>query len=149
MQSAERTIVIDLPAAEVFDYVSDGTKAREWRPGVLDIARVSTDAVGVGTVYRQGVFGPMGRRIAADYEITAFEPNTRLEFRAIAGPVRPQGGYRLSATPDGKTAVTFWLREDLSGWKRIVLGRSVQASMDAEMQALDKLKAVLESRAKP
>jgi hypothetical protein len=86
----------------------------------------------------------MGRRIAADYEITAYQPNSVLEFKAIAGPVRPRGGYRLAET-NGSTAVTFWLREDLGGWKRLVFGRSVQASMDAEMKALDNLKALLES----
>ena len=143
MPAAERTVTINRPASEIFDYVSDGTNAREWRPGVLDIAKVSGE--GVGATYKQGVAGPMGRRIAADYQITAFEPNSLLEFKAIAGPVRPRGGYRLEEM-DGKTSVTFWLRDDLSGWRRLVFGRSVQASMDAEMQALDKLKSILEAR---
>lgn len=142
MPSAERTVTINRPAADVFAFISDGTNGRRWRPGVLDIAKTSGE--GVGAVYRQGVAGPMGRRIAADYEITAFQPNSLLEFKAIAGPVRPRGGYRLAET-NGSTAVTFWLREDLTGWKRLVLGRSVQASMDAEMKALDNLKALLES----
>jgi uncharacterized protein YndB with AHSA1/START domain len=144
MPAAERTVTIKRPAADVFAFISDGTNARRWRPGVLDITKASGN--GNGAVYRQGVAGPMGRRISADYEITAFQPNSLLEFKAIAGPVRPQGGYRLTEG-EGGTAVTFWLREDLSGWKRLVFGRSVQASMDAEMKALDNLKQLLESPA--
>jgi uncharacterized protein YndB with AHSA1/START domain len=142
MASAKRTITVKRPAAEVFAYVANGLNGPTWRPGVLDVSLVSGD--GVGAIYRQGVRGPMGRRIAADYEITALEPNRRLEFKAIAGPVRPTGGYTLEETSDG-TAVTFRLDEPLSGWKRFVFGRQVQQTMDAEMQALDRLKSVLEA----
>jgi uncharacterized membrane protein len=142
MPSARRTITIKRPVADVFSYVANGMNAPKWRPGVLDIELVSGD--GVGAVYRQGVGGPMGRRIAADYEITAFEPNRRLEFKAIAGPVRPTGGYTFEETPDG-TAVTFWLDERLGGLKGLFLGRQVQQTMDAEMRALDRLKEQLEA----
>ena len=142
MPSAERTVTINRPAAEVFAFIADGEKGMSWRPGVLDISKVSGD--GVGATYKQGVKGPMGFRIAADYEITAYEPNRNLEFKAIAGPVRPSGGYRLDES-DGKTQVKFWLREELSGLKKLIFGRSVQSSMDAEMAALDKLKTVLEA----
>ena len=142
MPSAERTVTINRPAADVFAFIADGEEAGSWRPGVLDIKKVSGD--GVGAIYKQGVKGPMGRRVSADYEITAYEPSRSLEFKAIAGPVRPTGGYRLAET-DGKTELTFWLREDLGGMKKLMFGRSVQASMDAEMAALDKLKSVLEA----
>jgi hypothetical protein len=49
--------------------------------------------------------------------------------------------------PDGQdsTTLTCWLREDLGGWKKFVLGGQVQKTMDAEMAALDKLKSVLEA----
>jgi hypothetical protein len=134
-------VTIYSPAAAIFAFVADGLNAPRWRPGVLDIHKQSGN--GVGAVYAQGVKGPGGRRISADYEITAFEPPTKLEFRAIAGPVRPIGGYRL-AESDGRTDLTFWLRAEIGGWKSLVMGRSVQSTMDAEMQALDRLKAVLE-----
>ena len=142
MPSAERTIVINRPAADVFAFLADGSNAMTWRPGVLDIALISGE--GAGAKYKQGVAGPMGRRVDADYEVTDYRPNTLLEFKAIAGPVRPSGGYRL-AEADGRTSVTFWLRGELPGLKGMLMGRSVQASMDAEMAALDRLKAVLEN----
>jgi carbon monoxide dehydrogenase subunit G len=142
MPSAERTVTINRPAADVFAFIADGSNAPQWRPGVRDIQRTSGD--GKGAVYKQGVRGPLGRRIAADYEVTVYELAKRLEFKAIAGPVRPTGGYRL-AESDGKTKVTFWLKGELGGWRRLVFGRSVQKSMDAEMKALDKLKSVLEA----
>ena len=60
------------------------------------------------TVYAQGVKGPFGCRVAADYELTAYEPDTPIAFRAIVGPVRPEGSYDLEPAGDG-TRLTFSL----------------------------------------
>jgi uncharacterized protein YndB with AHSA1/START domain len=145
MPSATRKITIDRPIAEVFAFVADGANAMKWRSGVLDVALVS--GKGVGEQWRQGVKGPGGRRIAADYEITAYDPPNLLEFKATAGPVRPAGGYGLEAlgAHSTSTQLTFWLKEELGGWKKLVLGGSVQKTMDAEMAALDRLKSLLEA----
>lgn len=141
MPAAERTIRIARPVEDVFDFVSDGLNGPRWRSGVLDVALQSGS--GAGAVYRQGVRGPGGRRIAADYAVTAFEPARLLAFRAIAGPVRPEGSYTFAADGEG-TLLTFSLHVDLSGWKRLLMGGAVQSTMDAEMAALDRLQAVLE-----
>ena len=55
-----------------------------------------------GQVYAQGAKGPMGRRIAADYQITVFEPNVRIEFQVIAGPARPMGGTTSRRSTGGR-----------------------------------------------
>ena len=141
MASAQHSVTINRPVADVFAFVADGENARQWRPSVLDMAHLSGE--GVGAVYRQGVKGPGGRRIAADYEVTAYEPNGRLAFQAIAGPVRPHGEYRFSSEAGG-TRVDFSLEVILSGWKRLLMGRPVQATMDAEVRNLDALKRILE-----
>jgi len=149
MPSATRTITINKPIDDVFAVVADGAAAKRWRPAVLDIERVSGtgkgDAAGtsVGTEFRQGVKGPGGRRIAADYRITASDPPKRLAFEAIAGPVRPHGEYRLEAVEAG-TRLTFSLAAELGFVKRLLMGGQVQKSMDAEMAALDRLKKTIE-----
>jgi uncharacterized protein YndB with AHSA1/START domain len=142
MPQAERTVTVDQPIEGVFAFIANGRNATTWRAGVLDIERAAGDG-GVGTIYRQGVRGPGGRRVDADYEITASEPPERLAFRAIAGPVRPEGEFRLESL-GGATIVTFALRAELGGWKRLLMGRAVQSTMDAEMAALDQLKDLLE-----
>jgi uncharacterized protein YndB with AHSA1/START domain len=141
MPDAERTITINRPVEEVFAFVADGRKATHWRSGVLDVDLVSGQ--GVGARYSQGVKGPGGRRIPADYEITAFEPNEKIAFRATAGPVRPEGSFTFEGLGGG-TVLTFELRTQLSGWKRLVMGGAVQSTMDAEMGALDRLRDLLE-----
>lgn len=142
MPSAQHSVSIRRPVGEVFRFVADGETAKRWRPGVLDISRQSGE--GLGAIYRQGVKGPGGRRIAADYEVTAFEPDRRIGFEAIAGPVRPRGEYRFAADGDG-TTVSLSLEATLSGWKRWVMSRAVQSTMDSEVRNLDTLKSVLEA----
>jgi uncharacterized protein YndB with AHSA1/START domain len=141
MPSAQRSIVIKRPVPEVWSFVADGTTALRWRSAVTDIAHVSGH--GVGEVWKQGVKGPGGRRIDADYQITELEPNRLLAFKAIAGPVRPTGEYRLAAENDG-TRLFFSLRAELGGLKKLLMGGPVQSSIDAEMAAMDRLKAILE-----
>jgi len=69
MPQASYAVTINRPVADVFAYVANGENCKEWRPGVLDIIRAGGEMIdGVGTRYLQGVKGPMGRRISADYE---------------------------------------------------------------------------------
>lgn len=142
MPSAQHSVSIRRPLGEVFAFAADGENAMRWRPGVLDVSRQSGD--GLGAIYRQGVKGPGGRRIAADYEITAFELDRRIAFRAIAGPVRPTGEYRFAADGDG-TTLSLALDATLTGWKRLLMGRVVQTTMDSEVHNLETLKSILEA----
>ena len=126
----------------VFGFIADGLNGPKWRTGILDIAHVSGS--GVGATYKQGVKGPGGRRIAADYRVTAYEPNARLAFEAIAGPVRPTGEYVLEEV-DGGTRLTFTLEAELGGIKKLLIGGAVQKTMNSEVEATERLKELLES----
>ncbi|MGZ8513825.1 MAG: SRPBCC family protein [Candidatus Limnocylindrales bacterium] len=142
MPQASYSVVIGRPIDAVFSFIADGERCREWRPGVLDIKRASGD--GVGARYTQGVKGPMGRRVAADYEVTVFEPPRRLEFQTVTGPARPHGRYHLEPV-DGGTRLTFSLDATLSGLQRMLMGSMVQRTMEAEVRMLDNVKRILEA----
>jgi len=142
MPEASYSVTIARPIDEVFAFVLDGENCTQWRPGVLDIKRLSGE--GVGTRYAQGVKGPMGRRIAADYEITALEPNRRIEFQTVTGPARPHGRYDFEPTDDGGSRLTFSLDAAITGLRGLLLGGMVQKTMDGEVRTLDNLKRVLE-----
>ena len=141
MPSAERTITINRPVDEVFTFLADGRNAKLWRSGVLDVDLVS--GAGLGARYAQGVRGPGGRRIAADYEVTEFEPSSKIAFRATAGPVRPTGSFTFEGLGTG-TVLTFKLDAALGGLQKLLMGGPVQSTMNAEMGALDKLRDLLE-----
>jgi uncharacterized protein YndB with AHSA1/START domain len=144
MPSASRTITIDRPPETVFAFLTDPSNDLSWRSGVKEIA--ADGDPGVGRRIHQVVAGPGGRGIAADIEVTAYEPSTRYAFRTVSGPVRPSGEYRFTPAGPLGTTVAFRLDADIGGWKKLVMGGAVQRSMEAEMAALDRAKAVLEGR---
>ena len=144
MLSAQRTIVINKPVAEVFAFFADAENDPQWRPAVKEIKRDGT--LGVGARYAQKVAGPGGRAVPADIEVTGYEPNSSVTFQVVAGPVRPHGRYQFAAS-DGGTSVTFSLSCELGGLKKLLMSKPVQKSMDAEMTNLDKAKQVLEGGA--
>ena len=142
MAQASHSVTINRPIEDVFAFIADGERCPEWRLGVIDIKRISGD--GVGTKYAQGVKGPMGRRIAADYEVTEFQPSSSLEFQTTTGPARPHGRYDLAAVAGG-TRLTFSLDAQLTGLRKLLMGSMVQRTMDSEVRNLDNAKRILES----
>lgn len=141
MPSAENSIVINRPRSDVFAFVADHENDSKWRPGVVDIKRASGE--GQGAVYTQGIQGPMGKRIDADFEVTAYQPDTVLAFRTLAGPVQPEGSYRFEDAGGG-TRVTFSLNATLRGAQKL-MAPMVGKSMRNQVGALSDLKRVLES----
>jgi uncharacterized protein YndB with AHSA1/START domain len=141
MPEATGSVEIKRSPDEVFAFLAEGENDPRWRSGVLDIRRKSGH--GRGAIYEQGVKGPFGRRVPADYEVTAYEPGRRLGFRAIAGPVRPEGSYELTPLGAAGTRVTFALRCSPRGVARL-MSPMVERTMRAEVAQLDRLRAVLE-----
>jgi uncharacterized protein YndB with AHSA1/START domain len=141
MPSAQRTITIDRPPDQVFGFFADPANDQKWRPHVKEIA--AEGPPGMGRRIHQVVDGPGGRGIAADIEVTAYEPPTRYAFQVVAGPARPRGEFRFSPSAAG-TDVAFKLDADIGGIKRFLLSGPVQNSMDGEMKALDTAKRLIE-----
>jgi uncharacterized membrane protein len=139
--SAENSVVVSRPRSEVFAFVADHENDPKWRPGVLDIKRASGE--GQGAIYTQGVQGPMGKRIDADFEVTAYQSDALIAFRTLAGPVQPEGSYRFEDA-DGGTRVTFSLNANLRGVQKL-MAPMVGKSVRNQVAALDDLKRVLES----
>ena len=103
--------------------------------------------MGLNTIIRQQVSAPVIGQVAADTQITAWDPPNAYAFKVIAGPVRPEGTISfapISETGDGGTAVTFKLAVDIRGPQKFVFSKPTQASMNATVAALDKVKAILE-----
>ena len=142
MPQASRTIVIDRPIDEVFTFFTTPSNDLRWRPHVKEISAQGPPAAGSGI--HQVIEGPGGRGIPADIEITAYERPTRYAFNVVAGPARPQGEFRFAAA-SAATELTFTLKAELGGIKKLVMSRPVQKSMDGEMAALDTAKRLLEA----
>ena len=138
---AERTIVVNRPIQDVFEYLSDGTNNMQWRSGVVQIERTSA-AAGAGATYRQVLKGPGGRSIDGDYVITDYSPPRQLGFQVTAGPARPVGRFELTDA-DGGTEVTFTLDLQPKGFMRLMTPM-IASQVRREVAALDNVKTILE-----
>jgi uncharacterized membrane protein len=144
MARASRTVRINRPVTQVFDFFTDVTNEKRWRGEHLKEISIS-GPFAVGSVVHQEVAAPGGRTIAADYRITEFVPEASYVFDVIAGPARPHGDFRFAPAGPDATDVTFVLSADLGGLKKLLMARPVQKSMDGEVAALDRAKAILEA----
>ena len=142
MPNAGRRITIDRPPDQVFAFFADPGNDRKWRSHVKEIA--AEGPPGVGRRIHQVVDGPGGRGIAADIEVTAYDPPTHYAFKVVAGPARPTGEFRFSPSGAG-TDVDFKLSADIGGIKRFLLSGPVQKSMDGELRSLDTAKRLIEA----
>jgi uncharacterized membrane protein len=142
MEWAQRTVTINRPVEDVFAFFADAENDPLWRPSVKEIKR--DGALQVGARYRIRIAGPGGAIVPADIEITEYRPPERLDFRVVAGPVRPTGSYRFTDKGTA-TDVTYELQSDVVGMKKILMGSAVQQSMDGEMDNLDRAKRYLEN----
>lgn len=113
----------------------------QWRRQVKEIS--TEGPPGVGRRVHQVIKGPGGLRVPAHVEVTGYEPPTRYAFRGVAGPVRPVGEFLFSAEQE-RTTMSFSLAVELSGIKKLLMSHPVQRAMDAEVEAIEQAKAVLE-----
>lgn len=142
MAHGEGKIAIKRPVQDVYDFLLDGTHNPLWRPGVIDIQRLTNLPDTVGSKFKQGMKGP-GGRIDGDYEITELQPNSLIKFQVIAGPARPTGTYKLESQGDS-TFVTFILDFQPKGLAKLmdpVIGKTMQS----EVANLSHLKEYLEN----
>jgi uncharacterized protein YndB with AHSA1/START domain len=144
MAHAENSITINRPVNAVYDFLLDGMNNTKWRPGVIDIERVPGKPAGVGAVFKQGVKGPGGRRLDADYEVVEAKPNESIRFQVIAGPAHPSGTYVLQPSGSG-TKLTFILDFQPKGLARL-MDPMISRTMQGEVALLSNLKSILESQ---
>jgi ligand-binding SRPBCC domain-containing protein len=142
MPSAERTITIAAPLEKVFAFFTTPENDKQWREELVEVT--PEGPMGLNTIIRQVVSAPAVGRVAADTQITAWDPPNSYAFKVIAGPVRPEGTISFKAV-DGGTSVTFKLAVDIRGPQKLLFNKPTQSSMNATVAALDKVKAILEA----
>lgn len=141
MPSAERTITIAAPLDKVFAFFTTPENDLQWREEL--VKATPEGPMGLNAIIRQQVSAPVIGEVAADTQITAWDPPHGYSFKVIAGPVRPEGTISF-AEVDGGTAVTFALEVDIRGPQKFVFTKPTQNSMNATVAALDTVKAILE-----
>ena len=89
MIAFEKSIFINRPQQEVFDFVSNPANDPQWRSGAESAEWTSEGPVGVGSTYRS-VDKLLGRKIEGTTEVTIWDPPPSVSKR-------PAGQFRSRA----------------------------------------------------
>jgi uncharacterized protein YndB with AHSA1/START domain len=137
---AEQSAIIDRPIAEVFAYVGDQTKTPAWQSGLVEVRRTTNGPLGVGTKHTF-VRTFMRRKMEADNEYVAYEPNKLITFKTTSGPVRLEASYLFEPTAEG-TRLTSRIEMDASGFMSLaepLIAAGLRREMKAAFRALKNL----------
>jgi uncharacterized membrane protein len=134
---------IRVPRSHVAQYVIDHRNDLTWIGGISESELLGDPPVAVGSRVRR-VASFMGRRIEYVNEVTALEPDTRLEMRSVKSPFPMVVTYGFQDA-DGGTATSVRVQGDPSALYRIagpLLARQVRRSVQGD---LERLRTILES----
>lgn len=145
MARAEASIHIDRPVEDVFSYATELERWPEWAGEVVEEETLTEGPLGEGTRVR-GVGKFLGRRVEVVNEINAYEPNAKLAFRTVSGPIKSQNTLTFESV-EGGTNVTESIEAELGGF--FGLADSLVARMAGRQFAtnLANMKDLLEARA--
>jgi uncharacterized membrane protein len=102
-----KSIEIARPPEEVFAYIDDLSRHREWQEQIQQVTVLTDGPTKVGSRARDRRKVP-GSVQEITYEITAHDPPRSASFRGVDGPVRPVGTVTV-APADGGSRVTLQL----------------------------------------
>jgi uncharacterized protein YndB with AHSA1/START domain len=98
MVHSERSIIIARPPKDVYAYVSRTENEPQWHTDVLQVKRLDTGPVKVGTRYDL-TFTPMMGHSQGTLEVTKVSPPVAIETEIVFGPMRPHVSFRFE--PEG------------------------------------------------
>src|SRR5712691_354027 len=117
MTTIERSIVIDRPAEQVWEFVHDTTKDTLWQTTLVESQQLTDGPARVGARVRE-IRRFLGVRAELTRELTRYEPETRSSFKTVSGPVPMTGGYALDRV-DRATRLTATGELDAHGFFKV------------------------------
>jgi uncharacterized protein YndB with AHSA1/START domain len=143
MATFENTVTIRKAVEDVFAFLADFENIPTWNSAIVETKKTSPGPVGVGTTYRQ--LRSIPSRSEEGFEVTAFEPTSRLEIHGDVGPFTATIGYLLAPTADGTRLTNVVDLEPASGASRLLAPLAASRVKTAVAANLDTLKQLLET----
>jgi uncharacterized membrane protein len=144
MVKIEHNLVIARPIDQVFVFLVNPSNNSLWQEGVVESRQISEGPVDVGSRGRD-IRKFFGRQIECDYEIVEYEPNKKIRFKSISGPIQFDGSYTLQSTQEG-SRFTFTIEGSVGpwfSWAGPLAARLAKNQVEADS---NRLKNLLESR---
>jgi len=140
------SVVIRRAPEDVYAFMDDVAREREWQPNLESAAQDPPGPTRVGTRKRY-VSHFMGRRVQNTYEVLELEPGRRMVQRTLPGSsARVWSETRWEEVPEG-TRVTLTVEATPSGLMKLLPAGVLEAATRKEMgDSLARLKRILEKR---
>jgi hypothetical protein len=142
MQTFENTVTIQRPAEEVFAFLADFENIPKWNYAIEETHKASAGPAGVGTRYRQTRSIPS--RSTEDFEVTVFEPASRLAIHGQIGPFQATISYELEARAGATRLINNVELDPSRAMLRLAAPLATPKIKAAVAQNLAKLRLVLE-----
>ena len=143
MATFENTVTIRRAVEDVFAFLADFENIPTWNFAIVETKKTSPGPVGVGTTYRQ--LRSVPSRSEEGFQVTAFEPSSRLEVHGDIGPFTATVSYLLAPTDHGTRLTNVVDLEAASGVLRLVAPLAASRVKTAVVANLDTLKQLLEA----
>jgi hypothetical protein len=142
MATFQNTVTIRRPVQDVFGFLADFENIPAWNYAIVETRKTSPGPVGVGTTYRQ--IRSVPSRSEEAFEVTAFEPTSRLEIHGGIGPFTATIAYLLTPLGDGTSLTNTVDLQPTSGALRLLAPLAASRVRKAVAANLDTLKQLLE-----
>lgn len=143
MVKVEHTVVIFRPIKDVFEFLTNPENNCLWQDGVIRSCKISEGRVNVGT-RGEDVRKYMGREFQTAYEILEYEPDKRLRFKSLSGPVKFEGSYTLEPVNEG-TRFSFTIQGEAGPFAALIGGLAERMARKQVETDSATLKRLLES----
>lgn len=136
--------MIKQPLEKVFAFLSNPENETRWQPDLRESKLTSAGPIGVGATGRD-VRTFMGREAVTTWQVSEYEPNRKMAFQVISGPMPFQGSFLFEAMEEG-ISVVYIVQAETSGLSKLFdpfVSRLIRSQGQKQMAAL---KEVLEAQ---
>jgi carbon monoxide dehydrogenase subunit G len=117
MATYKATLETQLPAEEVFAYLSDFSNTKEWDPSTVQAERVDDGPIGEDSEFRL-VAAFLGRESAITYRVVEYDPPGIVSFHGENSTVVSLDRIAVAAADDG-SRITYDAKLTLKGWLKL------------------------------
>jgi len=136
----EKSIMINRPQQEVFEFVMNLENDPKWQGSIVSVKQISDGPIGVGSTFRyESKF--LGRKSETEIQLTSYDPPSGASVKAINGPVPFENTYKFESKGDG-TQMTFSGQAEIGGFFKMAEGlavKQIEKQFDTDGAALKKL----------
>jgi uncharacterized membrane protein len=140
MIKIEKSVLINRPQQEVFDFVTNLSNDPQWQSSIESVEQVSDGPIGVGSTWRY-VSKYLGRKNETEIQMTSYEPPRHSTVKAVSGPIPFENTHTFQAQ-DGGTLLTFTGQAEIGGFFKMaegLAGKQLEKQIESDAAALKKL----------